>query len=163
GFGLGASGGAGGQAKGGGFYSLNSALTLIGNTLSSNQAIGGNGGVGGSVRFLMHKAGNGGAGGSAQGGGFYHANGLLTLPNDTRSGVQATGGGGGFGGISNKSNGGDGGDGGDAQGGGFYASGDTIAITQSTITQSIVTAGRGGGGFKGGSRGSGGNGGNGGD
>jgi hypothetical protein len=169
-------GGAGGSAQGGGFYTTGASLTLFASTLNSNALSGGPGGDGGrggdgnpleesSLRSLHGGAGGtGGLGGAAQGGGFYTAASLITIGSTTiaentlTSAAGGKGGGGGGGGPSgiNQSiggvggNAGSGGTGGSCLGGGLYASGGTIALTNSTISFNRAAGGAGGAGGTGG-------------
>lgn len=94
-------GGAGGEAVGGGVYNANATpgtLSLVGCTLSQNQAIGGNGGAGGNNfnPAVAESGGTGGAGADSYGGGIFSNGAALT--NCTFSGNLAVSGAGGPGG-----------------------------------------------------------------
>ncbi len=116
--GTGGVGGAGAAGAGGGIYVGGGHLTLFGDTLSQNQALGGLGGVGGkggtagmgSLGTLLGtglggsiplggSGGTGGQGGSGSGGGVYLAGGTLTILSATLSANAAQGGAGGTGGA----------------------------------------------------------------
>jgi hypothetical protein len=95
-------GGAGGEADGGGIYNAAgyppTTLSLVGCTLSGNQAISGNGGAGGNNlnAAVAESGGTGGAGADSYGGGILSGGPVLT--NCTLSGNFAIGGAGGQGG-----------------------------------------------------------------
>jgi uncharacterized repeat protein (TIGR01451 family) len=93
----GGAGGAGGAGLGGGLYVATGTATLINNTLSSNNAKGGNGGNGGPVRTFTFPEGAGGAGGNGSGGGLYLVGGSMThLVNTLIAQDTVTGGAGGL-------------------------------------------------------------------
>ena len=87
--------GNGGAGSGGGLYLAAGSVTLTNNTLSGNQADGGNDAIGlrtapGNGEISGEVGGSGGGAGS--GGGLYVATGTLTLANDTLNSNQAGGG-----------------------------------------------------------------------
>ena len=95
------------DASGGGIYLASGSLRLFGDTISQNEARGGQGGQGGkgggqgpkgAAGVTGGPGGTGGNGGSAAGGGVYAASGAVVLANDTFSSNQAVGGPGGQGG-----------------------------------------------------------------
>jgi hypothetical protein len=114
--GNGGNAGNGAAGQGGGLYVGGGTLTLFGVTLSKNQALGGQGGFGGSgatagigsLSILLGggtgtvpiggSGGSGGDGGAGSGGGLYLAGGTVTLIGDTFNGNLADGGAGGTGG-----------------------------------------------------------------
>src|SRR6516165_2444486 len=134
-------GGNGGAGSGGGLYVASGSVTLTNDTLSSNYAIGGNGGAGGNngtamatSGVLSYDYGNGGAG---SGGGLYLAGGSVTLTNNTLGSNQALGGSGGPGGFDPAPftfRGGAGGNGGAGLGGGMYAAGGSVTLTNDTLS-----------------------------
>jgi uncharacterized repeat protein (TIGR01451 family) len=147
-------------------------VTLTDDTLSSNKAQGGLGGLaGGGVSNGVPTDGNsGGNGGAGSGGGLYVAGGTVTLTtvtltNDTFSTNSAVGGDGARGGTGNAPGGsipgGNGGSGGAGSGGAVDVAGGTVTLVNDTLA---LNNARGGGGANGGSGASGvaGNGGNGG-
>ena len=86
----------GGNAYGGGIYSVGGTLTLTGSTISSNAATGGAGGGGADGMFVASMPGGaGGAGGSGYGGGIHIGAGSLTLTNSDLQSNTAQGGAGG--------------------------------------------------------------------
>lgn len=91
-------GGAGGEADGGGIYDAASQLTLLRCTFSQNHAIGGNGGAGGNNlnAAVAESGGTGGAGADSYGGGIL--SGGPTVTSCTFSDNSAVGGAGGNGG-----------------------------------------------------------------
>ena len=158
--------GNGGAGSGGGLYLAAGSVTLTNNTLSGNQADGGNGAIG-----LRTAPGNGeisgevgGSGGAGSGGGLYVATGTLTLANDTLNSNQAGGGSGAAGG--NGGGGaypgdviapGTGGSGGAGSGGGSYVAGGIVTLTNDTLANNQAGGGNGGvGGLDNGNGGSGG-------
>src|SRR5579884_1121992 len=152
-----ATGGKGASASGGGLYVAGGAVTLSNDTVSGNQARGGNGGNGGSGNG--GNGGNGGSGASAYVGGLYVASGSVTLTNVTLSGNQATGGnGGGGGGAGGIFIGGNGGSGASAYGGGLYVASGGLTLSNDTLSGNQVRSGSGGNGGIGGNGGSGGGG-----
>ena len=160
--------GNGGAGSGGGLYLAAGSVTLTNDTLSGNQADGGNGAIGlrtapGNGEFYGEVGGSGGAG---SGGGLYVATGTLTLANDTLNSNQAGGGSGAAGG-----NGGEGayagdtiapgpgGSGGAGSGGGLYVAGGSVTLTNNTLDNNQAGGGNGGsGGLGSGNGGSGGGG-----
>jgi hypothetical protein len=124
-------GGSGGGGSGGGLYVAGGSVTLSNDTLSENQARGGNGGKG-SGYFSA-------AGGFAAGGGLYVGSGSVTLSNDTLDGNTATGGSSPRGSI--------GGNGGDASGGGLGVAGGTVSVTNDTLSGNSAVGGPGGPGY----------------
>jgi uncharacterized repeat protein (TIGR01451 family) len=136
-------------------------VTLSGDTLSDNLAIGGTGGLGGDGGSNGSNAGDGGGGGGGGfggGGGLFANGGTFTLTNDTLSGNQAEGGAGGFGGnggtgeISWDSTsvfagyGGNGGAGGAGTGGGLYVGVGTVNLRDNTVAVNSAVGGAGGSG-----------------
>ena len=161
----GGNGGSGGAGQGGGLYAGGGSVTLTHSTLSNDKALGGNGGSGGINDF--GPGGNGGPGGSGQGGGLYSGGESVTLTNSTLSNDEALGGNGGggndsFGSPLPGAPGGNGGNGGAGQGGGLYAGGGSVTLTNITVSSDTASGGPGGGGGSGSGSGNGGNGGNGG-
>src|SRR6516165_7754129 len=134
-------GGNGGAGSGGGLYVASGSVTLTNDTLSNNNAMGGNGGAGGNngtamatSGVLSYDYGNGGAG---SGGGLYLAGGSVTLTNNSLSNNQALGGSGGAGGFDPAPftfRGGAGGNGGAGLGGGMYAAGGSVTLTNDTLS-----------------------------
>jgi len=120
------SAGSGGPAQGGGVYIDGDATVGAGSVVSGNAARGGSAGSGGI--FL------GGNGGSSYGGGFYNAGGALTVNGATISGNTASGGRN-FSGFRGGSSG---------FGGGVYAGGGAT-LADSTITGNSANSGSGGG------------------
>ncbi len=164
-------GGAGGTGTGGGMSVAGGSATLTNDTLSGNQAQGGEGnsgfpgGRGGKSSFADGgNGGNGGAagtGGSGTGGGMSVAGGSATLTNDTLSGNQAQGGSGhiggsgGNGGTSINDEGGNGGNsgaasaGGSGTGGGMFVATGSATLTNDTLSGNQVQGGNGGNGSNG--------------
>ncbi len=132
-------------AQGGGVYITGGTVTLTGDTLSGNRAVGADG-----------AAGTGAAGGDAQGGGVFLAADILHVSQCLLDGNQAQGGAGGAG----QSGGGAGGAGGVGAGGGIYVAGGAADVQATTFSANLATGGAGGGG--GGAGGVGGTGGDGG-
>lgn len=97
-----ARGGFGGQAFGGGIFTINGlAVVLDNSTLTDNRALGGQGGLGGisaSNGDQGSVGGDGGYGGMAWGGGLHVDGGTVTLNGGEWTGNQAIGGAGGLGG-----------------------------------------------------------------
>jgi large repetitive protein len=159
----------GGAGSGGGLYVAGGSVTLTNDTLSGNQATGGDGANGiqsnpGNGAVNVQAGGNGGAGSA---GGLYVAAGTVTLTSDTLSGNQATGGNGGagaaaaggasgYGGIPG-GRGGPGGSGGAGLGGGSYVAGGSVTLSNDTLDNNQAGGGNGGtGGYGSGNGGSGG-------
>ena len=141
--GSGAPGGNGGSAYGGGVYGVGTTVVATSTTISSNKAMGGRGGAGGSyVNSSPGTGGDGGDGGTAQGGGVYNDGGTLSFTTSTISKNTAQSGGGGKGGDATPGVGGDGGgadsffDASYAQsaGGGIYNGGTHSFGHQSNVT-----------------------------
>jgi hypothetical protein len=150
---LGGSGGAGGQALGGGLYVFASATavnsaTVNSATLSNNSLTGGAGanagpGASATTGTAAGQFATGGAGGDAQGGGLYNNSlngtsaGTLTIGYSTMAGNQAASGSGGLGATGTTANGGpggSGGSGGNAEGGGFFdGNSATLSVINTTI------------------------------
>jgi hypothetical protein len=123
-------GGKGGDAYGGGLYVNGGTATLTDVTLSSNAALGGQGGLGASWPAargggVVYAAG--GIGGNGLGGGLATGGGTTILLNDTVSQNTAMGGNRG-GGSWNSSSGGNG------SGGGLYAGGGAITLHGDRVT-----------------------------
>ncbi len=183
----GKNGNGGGSAAGGGLsvYGSNWTVTLSGDTLVGNSAVGGDGGFGAdgvsasASNSSGGNGGNGGGGGSAVGGGAYfngQGNNTLTILNDlsapatgptlfdsnlVQGGNGGDGGnGGGSTGTAKNSNGGDGGQDGGAEGAGLYigapSSGGNITLGNITLYGNDVVGGNGGAGGTAGTGGSGG-------
>ncbi len=164
--GVGGLGGNGNIAQGGGIFANQSTVSLSGGaTVNSNSAaagFGGNGGNGGTL------AGGGpaGSGANAQGGGIYALGGSVSVDgtstqidfNTLKAGGGGFGGnGGGGGGNTAGGNGGVGAVGGSAFGGGVYAYGNTVTLTNgAAIDFNNLQAGNGSAGGVGGMGGSGG-------
>jgi uncharacterized repeat protein (TIGR01451 family) len=168
-------GGSGGAGSGGGLYVAAGSVTLTNDTLSGNDAQGGNGGNGGDAGPYRGNGGSGGSGGAGLGGALYVDEpfvgaGTVTLANDTLSGNDAQGGNGGNGGagLVNVGNhapgfGGNGGSGGAGLGGGLDVDGGGVTLTNDTLSGNHAQGGNGGSGNSGGGGGNdaqGGNGGN---
>ncbi|MHB1425896.1 MAG: beta strand repeat-containing protein, partial [Gemmataceae bacterium] len=150
---IGGSGGAGGQALGGGFYIYASPVSanvaaVNSTSMNYNDLVGGTGNQGGDGSSATSGANAGtyaagGAGGNAEGGGLYDnsLNGTtadsLTISASTMAGNDLEGGNGGIGGTGTTANGGPGGNGGvggNADGGGFYAgNSSTVTVVNTTI------------------------------
>ncbi len=144
-------GGAGGSGDGGGLYVAGGIISLSGNTISANSAVGGSGGPAGQGGI----GGTGGIGGRGGTGGKGYPGGS--------GGTGGTGGGGGGGGHGgNGGQGNYGGAGGGAYGGALYVAQGTVALTFDTFNANSALGGQGGGGGHGGTGGYGGGGGNGG-
>ncbi len=106
--GAGGPGGVGHNASGGGIYLASGSLRLFGDTIRSNEALGGPGGEGGkgggqgpqgAAGVTGGQGGAGGNGGNAAGGGVFAAGGAVVLANDTFNLNQVVGGPGGQGGV----------------------------------------------------------------
>jgi hypothetical protein len=145
--------GSGGAGSGGGLYVAGGSVTLNNDTLSSNQAVGGNGGNGDYVWTGgngVPQGGSGGSGGAGSGGGLYVAAGAVTLSNDTLSSNNAGGGNGGNGGggggtgYGGRILFGNGGPGGAGSGGGLYAAAGTVTLTNDTLSSNQAGGGNGG-------------------
>lgn len=132
--------------SGGGIYSVGN-LTVEGSTIRSNTSLGLRGDDGRYFFFGIWITSPGMPGGPAYGGGVSVAGGTASISNSTIRDNTAWGGDGGAGvdvrvdGVRLQSAGGDGGS---ALGGGLYASGGTIALRNTTITQNTATGGAGG-------------------
>jgi uncharacterized repeat protein (TIGR01451 family) len=158
-------GGSGTDGIGGGLYVALGSVSLTNDILSSNTALGGNGGDSvngytGQTQAKTFSGGFGGSGGEAAGGGLYvaSAGGLVFLGNDTFSGNQALGGSGGKGG--NGYFAGAGGAGGGAAGGAIDVTTEgSITLSNDSFFNNAALGGPGG---QGGSAGNGGFGGDGG-
>ncbi len=131
-------GGNGANAYGGGIYVAGGSVTLTNDTLSSNNADGGQGGAGGSTGSGLSSGGNGGAG---SGGGLYVAAGTLTMTNDTLSSNNAVGGNSGYGGNYAGLGGGNGGAG---SGGGLDVAAGRVYLTNDTLSSNNAVGGNGG-------------------
>jgi hypothetical protein len=145
-------GGLGGDGQGGGLYltgattpagvTIPLTVTMTGNNVSANTAVGGAGGLGGSA--LKGNPGKGGTGGDGCGGGLYIASGAtvtLSSGNSIASNVAA-GGGGGSGGFTwnSGSRRGASGHAGNAYGGGLYAAaGGTLTIYLGSTYDNSIT------------------------
>jgi hypothetical protein len=172
----GGTGGAGGNSSGGGLYveasdtiGVPAIVTLVNDTLSANDAVGGAGGIGGAggtgFTGIFGGAnggagGPGGAGGAGAGGGLYVQQGTVTLVNDTLSGNAALGGAGGNGqngapgsfnpiiGLLSNSGGkgGDGGNGGSGEGGGFDVPAVNVSygLANTLVAENYAASGLGG-------------------
>jgi uncharacterized repeat protein (TIGR01451 family) len=143
-------GGSGGLGAGGGLHlGLVGTVTLSNDTLSNNEAVGGNGGNGGHGDAGSGSTGGaGGSGGQSTGGGMdVMFAGSVTLSDDTLSDnlvFAGTGGIGGYGGTSNNAgDGGAGGAGGFGGGGGLFADGGTFTLTNDTVSGNRVQGGNG--------------------
>ena len=185
---VGASGGDGGDARGGGIYVASGELTLIDSTVRGNRALGGKGGAGASGPQVGSDGssgvpttsrpvpanggdgqggsagdvgGRGGNGGQAWGGGIYVESGTVTLQNTVVESNRAEGGAGGPGGRGRR--GGDGGMGSDGLNGTVVNGGFMAWSWRSVYGAWSHLAGQGGRGGWGGSGGAGGAGGDGGD
>lgn len=159
----GGAGGPGGNAQGGGIFvgrgfDIGGILTLSNSQLTTNNATGGDGGSGrdGGKGESGGQGGDGGNGGDGQGGGLFADGGSLIVGASTLHWNKAIGGSGG-----NAARAGtamdevgaaarDGGAGGAGQGGGLFAMGAEIAVTESTIDNNEATGAEGGNGGKGG-------------
>ena len=146
------SGGAGGNARGGGIWTSASAtLTVDQSTLSGNKAFAGSGGVGGDNAKSV--GGIGGDGGNAEGGGLYLGAGTNLVVSSTISDNSAAGGFGGSGGGGGNSSSsgmtGQGADGGTGGSGGFGFGGGIAATAGLTLSQATVAVNATGGGLAG--------------
>jgi hypothetical protein len=169
--GSGSGGGAGGRVSGGGIYligSNNSALNLTSVTLSSNRALGGDGGRGVSGGNGPGDLGGGGIGGSggvggrASGGGAFLRVGVgsaATLMDAIVTNNRASGGAGGAGGVGGSATGSSGGvgalggsgaTGGSVRGGGLSLESDDGNIIRTVLSNNAAVGGRGGDGGLGG-------------
>jgi hypothetical protein len=95
----GGDGGSGGNALGGSLYVASGTVTLSGDTMSTNEAKGGNGQDGGSHLGAAGHGGNAGGGGWAFGGGLYVYGGTVTVSNESITGNSARAGNGGHAGA----------------------------------------------------------------
>ncbi len=139
---FGSPGGAGGAARGGGVFVGGGDLTVSGGTLiSSNQAVGGQGGNAVSDSF----GGTGGAGGTAQGGGIFFSGSTLSVTDSTLSGNTAQGGTGGTSGFGPNGTPLPGGPGGEADGGGLATVLGTVSLQSTTLDGNKAIGGRAGG------------------
>jgi chitodextrinase len=166
---------AGGDAFGGGVYVLNGNFTLRSSSVSLNTASGGDGGDGQPLPNIgPFNPRNAGRGGNAQGGGIWSKNAGFTVTIERTGSVipvvngnAANGGDGGDGADQFPGQpGGTGGNGGHAQGGGLWVNGGTVLLSNLSVTNNALSAGRGGAGgfgFSGTSPTNGGRGGDGGD
>ena len=136
-------GGAGGTAAGGAVYSQSS-LEVIRCTFSSNRAVGGAGGQGGTnIASSLDPGGAGSQGGNAFGGAVAASPAHFTSA--TFSGNRAGGGQGGAGGDNTDSGpGGPGGSGGDGTGGAIAAGANPSSFSSCTIVSNSAFAGAGG-------------------
>jgi uncharacterized repeat protein (TIGR01451 family) len=124
--GNGETGGNGGSVQGGGIYVDNATLTLTGGVLTGSLTAG-NGGNGTAGTWM------GGAGGNAQGGVIFALNSKVTASGTSIEGTARPGNGGsGANGTSKHLTGGTGGEAGTGQGGGVYAQGGSLTLTNST-------------------------------
>lgn len=130
-------GSGGGAGLGGAIYNLGT-LTLNGDTLTGNQAVGGNASVSNSFSFSNGggfgggKGGGGfGGGGAGLGGAIYSASPSLTITNSTLSGNTAQGGNGG----------GTGAQGGSGYGGAIFNQNGSATLTYVTIANNTVIKG----------------------
>jgi hypothetical protein len=130
-------GGNGGASDGGGLFSNNANLSLSGDTIQSNAALGGGGSSG------AYPDGHGGNGGDASGGGLYASGGsvtassfLLVQNNQAVGGYGMSGGNGDF--IGGQ---GQGGNGGSAFGGGLYTTGATVSLIASPVLRDNLAQG----------------------
>ena len=175
----GTQGGPGGDAQdasGGGIYLASGTLSLIGDTFTHNEVLGGKGGQGGkgggqdakgAAGVTGGQGGTGGNGGTAAGGAIYAAGGKVVLANDAFSSNQAVGGPGGSGGSGGSGGrgkltasppvagkpggpGGAGGQGGNAFGGGLYMAAGSLTLTASKFSANSAMGGAGGQGGTGG-------------
>jgi hypothetical protein len=176
GAGAGGIGGDGRPANGGAIYLASGSLFLIDDTISHNNAVGGQGGEGGkgggqgpkgAAAVTGGPGAEGGGGGLAAGGGVYVANGNLVITNDNFSSNQAVGGPGGQGGSGGSGGrgepsllppvagkpggvGGPGGAGGSADGGAIYVAAGSVSVRLSTFQMNDAVGGAGGQGGSGG-------------
>jgi hypothetical protein len=136
---------AGGNAAGGGIWSSGSATLEGGTILQQNQALGGQGGVGGIYLngATVVYAGNGGAGGGGYGGGLYEAGGSANVTNATLTNNTAAGGAGGHPYISVAFSA-YAGSGGIGAGGGLYAAGGTLNVSSVIVQANQALGGTGG-------------------
>jgi hypothetical protein len=172
--GVGVAGGAGGNGNngaGGGIYLAGGTLTLVNDTFSGNDALGGIGGTGGAgggqgtknaAAMNPGAGGAGGSGGSAAGGAIYARGGTIIAENNSFQTNQALGGVGGAGGAGGSGGhgqggpgktgglGGAGGPGRPAYGGGIYLAGGALTLTGGTLQNNSVVGGAGGQGGTGG-------------
>jgi hypothetical protein len=126
-------------------------VTLTGDPLSSNIAVGGQDGAG-APSWHGQNGGTGGPGGIGYGGGLCVAAAKLLLNNDTLTGNLAQGGQGGPGGKAYRGkypwvwgSGSNGRDGCDGFGGGLCALGGIVTLTSDTIASNTAQGGNGGG------------------
>jgi hypothetical protein len=148
--GLGAAGGAGGNAQGGGIYAAGSPVSISGSAkITLNTVSGGAGGGGGngqsSAGFKQADGGAGGTGGAGQGGGVYASGASLTIINARVDANYAVGGTAAGGGATQ----GHPGTGGAAQGGGIYAVGAMVKLQSAGVSSNTARGGAGLGGFNG--------------
>jgi hypothetical protein len=130
------------DALGGGILNNGGNVTLDNVVLTNNVARGGNGADGAPGQA-------GGNGRNALGGGAYSTGGSLTISGSTFASDQAIGGHGGRGGDGfttrvNTFPAGAGGTGGASQGGGLYATGGSLSISESTLANNQAAGGNGG-------------------
>jgi hypothetical protein len=145
--GAGLRGGDGGKGLGGGIYVAAGSVGLNTNTIvQDNNALGGNGGIGGAGSNGRN-GGAGGIGGDGLGGGLYVAGGSVILNNVEIALNQAKGGFGGNGGNGAVGSG-SGGLGGNGAGGGLYAAGASVSLNNVEIDDNFATGSDGGAGGK---------------
>ena len=138
---------AGSDGLGGGLYAAGGTVTISSSILFDNQALGGNGGNGYSVKS---EGFNGGNGGNGLGGAVYVAAGTVIMTDSTLSANFAQGGrgGGGGGAITDDFNlnsyGGAGGAGGFGGGGAVVVAAGTLVMTNDTLSANTAQGGRGG-------------------
>ena len=171
-------GGSGGSAQGGGIYQAGGSVSLVQQTvLTNNQAVGGKGGNGGNGLLATwngtkytgsgRSTGSGAAGGRAAGGGLYASGTSLTISGGSAvQNNQVLGGNGGLGGQAvyhhygvHFGPAGVGADGGAAAGGGVDAENSTVKLANTLVASNTVTGGNGGHGGTGNTAGAGGGGG----
>ena len=146
--GTGGIGGQGGVGQGGGVYVASGNLTMNSSLVSSNAFSGGDGGDGGTtvelgepfgnIQGLNGKGGRGGSGGDLDGGGIYVGSGAvaldqLSIRSNALGGTGLARADGGVGGSAIRGAGGSGGNGGNVLGGGVFAAGASVTITDSSL------------------------------
>jgi hypothetical protein len=145
----GGAGGKGANAYGGGIFVAAGTATLTNVSLSSNNAVGGQGGSGYGTG--SGGVGPGGSGGAGSGGGIYLAAGSITLTNDILSRNQARGGNAGNGGggsvvYTNSATARVGDSGGAGCGGGMYLAGGSVTLNNDSLSNDNAGGGNGGNG-----------------
>ena len=130
-----ANGSPGTNAFGGGLYVAGGTVTMSGDVISGNTAVGGRGGNAGTGSL-------GGTGGEGYGGGLEVAGGTLASSDDTFTGNTVIGGAGGSGGGG--STGGQGGAGGAGHGGGVEVTGGAVVLSKDMFTSNQALGGNGG-------------------